>query len=313
MSITTDAQFNKTGRTVMQFLKVGIGARPVAMGEAAIANGNDANSVFWNPAAITVIDNVNVGFGYTQWMGDLNIMSGAVGYNTGFGVLCVNYITFNYGDLQEALTTSTTGKLDTRTGSTFSGSDISLGLAFAHQFTDKLSIGVNAKYLRENLYVYSSSVMAFDVGSYYNTGWKGIRLAMSAQNFSGQARWRNNLGQDIQSFELPLIFRIGTSIDLFGGEDLFLGGDPEQHKLTLNVDAIHTNDYSERLHMGAEYTAFNTVSLRAGYRLNYDEGNLSLGAGFKTRLSGVDMQIDYAYVSYDYFKSPHRISITMAF
>jgi len=45
--------FNKAGRTSLQFLKIGIGARSSAMGEACIANLNSVEAVFWNPAAIT--------------------------------------------------------------------------------------------------------------------------------------------------------------------------------------------------------------------------------------------------------------------
>ena len=52
-------QFNKAGRTAMQFLKIGNGSRQVAMGEAAIAGVQDVNSIFWNPAAITGIQNAD--------------------------------------------------------------------------------------------------------------------------------------------------------------------------------------------------------------------------------------------------------------
>src|SRR5690606_15885437 len=167
------------------------------------------------------------------------------------------------------------------TGNSFSGSDVAFGVSVARKFTDKLSIGVNLKYVREDLFVYSSSLWAFDVGSFYDTGWRGVRLAMSAQNFSSQARWLYTKEETQQSYELPIIYRIGVSMDLLGGHDLFLGGDPLQHKLTINMDAIHTNDYAERLHIGAEYLFFDMIALRSGYRINYEEGHLSFGVGLK--------------------------------
>jgi hypothetical protein len=214
------AQFNKSGRTALQFLKIGIGARPAALSEAVIANTSDISSVFWNPAAITGIQGEQASFNYTKWIGDLNVFAGAAGINlAGIGVLGISYISLDYGELQEALVTSTTGGIETRTGNTFSGSDMDIGISLARKFTDKLSIGVSAKYLRENLYTYSSSIWAFDVGTYYETGWKGIRLAMSAQNFSPQVRWLYTQSEQQQSYELPLVFRIGWSIDLLGGEN----------------------------------------------------------------------------------------------
>ncbi len=93
---------------------------------------------------------------------------------------------------------------------------------------------------------------------------------------------------------------------------MFLGGDPMKHRLTFNVDAIHTNDYAERLHLGIEYWAFNLLALRGGYRMNYEEGNFSAGIGLNYETSDVRLKVDYSYVVYDFLESPHRITIIMA-
>lgn len=314
INVNIFAQFNKAGRTALQFLKIGIGARPASLSEAVIANSNDITSVFWNPSAITNIEGGQVSFNYTQWIGDLNVFAGAAGINlSNIGVLGISYISLNYGDLQEALVTSSSGSVETRTGNTFTGSDLAVGITLARKFTDKLSIGVTAKYLRENLYTFSSSLWGFDVGTYYETGWKGIRLAMSAQNFSPQARWMFNQSEAQQSYELPLVFRIGWSIDLLGGENLFLGGNPMKNRFSLNMDAVHTNDYSERLNIGGEYWFMNLIAFRGGYRFNYDEGNLSFGVGINYETGSLKLQFDYAYVAYDFLKSPNRFSLMLAF
>jgi hypothetical protein len=307
-------QFNKAGRTSMQFLKIGNGSRQVALGEASIAGVLDVNSIFWNPAAITGIANAEAAFNYNKWIGDLNVLSGAVGYNLdGIATFALNYVSLDYGEIPEALTTSTGGGIDTRTGSYFSGSDVMVGFGIAKKFTDKLSIGVNVKYIQEKLYVYSSSLWGFDVGSYYDTQWRGVRIAMSAQNFSTQARFLHTKQEELQSYEIPLVFRIGVSMDLLGGQDLFLGGEPDQHKVTFNADAIHTNDYKERLHVGLEYKIFNILSLRGGYKINYAEGNLSFGVGIDYSIDGIRLNFDYAYVNYDFLESPHRFTVSLGF
>jgi len=102
-------------------------------------------------------------------------------------------------------------------------------------------------------------------------------------------------------------------MDLMGGEDLFLGGEPDQHKITLNVDALHTNDYKERLQLGLEYKIYGIFSLRGGYKINYDEGNLSFGAGVDYSIDGIRLNFDYAYVSYDFLQSPHRFTVSLGF
>ncbi|MBN2413071.1 PorV/PorQ family protein [candidate division KSB1 bacterium] len=306
--------FNKAGRTALQFLKIGVGARPAALGEACIANMQDVNSVFWNPAAITGIEKREASFSYTRWFGDINITAGALGYRMGtFGVVALNYIALNYGDIQEAYSTVTGGGVDTRTGNYFSGSDLAVGLSFSREYTNKLSIGVNVKYLREELFTYTNSQWAFDVGSYYDTEWKGIRLAMSAQNFAQQARWMYTREKQQQQYELPLVFRVGWSIDLLGGEKLLFGGNPNSHRLTFNMDAIHSNDYAERVHIGAEYWFYNFIALRGGYRFNYEEGNISMGTGINYNMGSLKFKLDYAFVSYDFLDSPHRISVMIEF
>jgi Type IX secretion system protein PorV len=308
------SQFNKSGKTALQFLKIGMGAREAALGEATVASTNDVNAIFWNPAGIAGIQGAEASFNYTQWIGDINVLSGAVGYNwDGVAAIVVNYITLDYGNLQEALVTSSSGGIDTRTGNTFSGSDLSIGVGIARRFTDRLSIGAQVKYLREDLFTYSSDVWAFDIGTTYSTGWYGVNIAMTAQNFSEQARWINTGIEEDQNFEVPRIFKIGLAVDLLGGEDLLLGGNYDQHRLALNVDAVNTNDYSERLHFGAEYTFYNIFTLRGGYRLNYEEGNLSAGAGVQYDFGYVRFKFDYAYVSYDFLQSPHRFTIFLGF
>ena len=306
--------FNKAGRTSLQFLKIGIGARSSAMGEACIANLNSIDAVFWNPAAITQMQRLESSFSYTKWIGDLNVTAGAVGLTVDrLGSIALDYIAMDYGDIPEALVTSPDGKLDTRTGLNFSGGDLSVGLSFSKMFTDRLSIGIRTKYLREDLYTYSTSLWAFDVGTYYNTGWKGIRLAMTAQNFASQARWLKTQQREEQQYEVPLVFRIGTSIDLLGGKDLFLGGNPNKQRLSLNIDAIHSNDYAERLNIGAEYWLWNRIALRTGYRTNREEGHFSVGAALNIPMDFTNLVVDYSFVDYDYLNSAHQFTVMLRF
>ncbi|MEG8989749.1 PorV/PorQ family protein [Ignavibacteria bacterium 4148-Me] len=314
MSINITAQFNKVGRTSLQFLKIGIGARETAMGEACTANINSIQAIYWNPAALSNMNGFQASLNYVSWFADLDIKSAAIGFNLGnFGVIALGYSILDYGNIEEAKVISPSGGMDTRTGNYFSGKDLSFIFSYARAFTDKLSIGINVKYLREDLFTYSSKLWAFDIGSYYNTGWKGIRLAMSAQNFANQARWLNVGSQQQQTYEIPLLYRIAVSIDLLGGENLFLGGNPDYHRLTVNVDAIHSNDYSERLNIGGEYVFLNKFFIRGGYKFNVDEGNIALGVGVKTDIYKYSIQLDYSYVHHIYLESPHRFSIMLSF
>ncbi len=308
--------FDKSGRTAMQFVKIGVGARQTAIGEASISIVRDVNAMFWNPAGISGIQSGEASFSYNRWFAGMNHFSAAVGYTIeDIGTIGLSAVALSYGDIPEALSSSATGSADTRTGATFTGSDMMFGLSFSHQFMDRLSIGVSAKYLQEKLWVYSKGVMAFDFGTYFDTGFKGIRFAMSFQNFGGSVKFLD-IGMKQEGYDLPLIFRLGASIDIVGGSDMFIDGGKD-HLLALAVDAINTNDFGERYHIGAEYSyrGFGEliISARGGYRFNYDEGNVSFGAGLEQKLAGMAVRLDYSFVSYAYLESPNRLTLTLVF
>ena len=48
------------GTSNADFLKIGVGGRPSAMGEAYTGVADDANGAFWNPAGLTAVDHMTV-------------------------------------------------------------------------------------------------------------------------------------------------------------------------------------------------------------------------------------------------------------
>ncbi|MGB7055958.1 MAG: hypothetical protein WBE28_11630, partial [bacterium] len=48
------------GATGYTFVKLGVGVRPVAMGNAFTAISDDGNAVFWNPAGLGVVNSYYV-------------------------------------------------------------------------------------------------------------------------------------------------------------------------------------------------------------------------------------------------------------
>lgn len=70
---TVFAQGNsdKNGTTAAQFLKIGVGARPMAMSGAFAAQADDAYSMYWNPAGITKVNRVTLSGVQTSWFADV--------------------------------------------------------------------------------------------------------------------------------------------------------------------------------------------------------------------------------------------------
>ena len=53
--------------------------------------------------------------------------------------------------------------------------------------------------------------------------------------------------------------------------------------------------------------------LRGGYKFNYDEDGLTLGAGVNVKVAGTQIRLDYAYGSFGIFDYIQRFSFIFSF
>ncbi|MCB7130009.1 MAG: PorV/PorQ family protein [Candidatus Brocadiales bacterium] len=312
VSVAPAKEMKKLAQTGFQFLKIEPDARGSAIGGAAVPVADDASALFWNPAGIAMVSGIDFGVYQTSWFAGIKQIALAgvlpVG-NAGF--VGVSVLSMNYGDIpQTTIANNEQGYIE----DTYSPSAFAVGLSFARRFTDLLSIGGQVKYAYESLGANTTmqpgdtvaqdvdntlGAVAFDIGTLYYVGFEDLRISMSIRNFSRQIEY------ETEGFQMPLTFAIGAAMDIFKFMDL-----GEGHSLTVSATAIHPRDYSERLHVGAEYWLFNTFALRGGYKFNYDQEGLSAGIGIKKEISGFNVKLDYSFTDMgSYLGSVHRISV----
>ena len=230
-----------------------IGAREAGMGNAVVSIPVGANSIFWNPAAITEITgNRSFTFNYMNWIADINYGAGAVVFGMeNYGTIGISFMALDYGKL------TATRRIEADPGymtmGEFSPGEIAVGLAYARKMTDKFSFGGHLKYARQDLgaglegddintpqsVYFKLSTIAFDFGTLYYTGIRDLRIAMSFQNFSKEIKYQR------EEFPLPLMFRVGVAMDV-----LSLFQEESPNTLTLAVDFQHPRDFPERMHFG---------------------------------------------------------------
>ena len=82
------------------------------------------------------------------------------------------------------------------TGRNFSLNDIAIGLSYAKFMTDKFSVGANIYYVKEavDLYKYASKTIAFDIGTFYITGFNTLNLGMTIKNFGPELDFNESFG-----------------------------------------------------------------------------------------------------------------------
>ena len=320
---TVSAQV-KLAQTGLKFLSVEGDARASAIGGAVTAMEYGSNAMFYNPAGMAAQSKlVNINFGNTQWIADINYLhlsASVAPFDGDFGVFGVSIASVDYGEFKRTIRVSGDGGADGYVDlGTYKPAALAVGIGYAKQISEKFSVGGNVKYVYQDLSgghvvavnndgSYSKkgfdiNVMAFDFGILYKTGFKSLNFGMSLRNFSQEIEYIE------ESFQLPLTFKIGLSMNVL---DLFEGFG-EDHRFTVAVDASHPRDYKEQVHLGAEYTFMNTFSLRAGYVAPTDEQGITAGAGLKKELVGVLLTLDYSYLDFGVFDNVHRFTIGIAY
>ena len=313
MVTPSGAIVSRVGTAGALFLKVGMNVRSVGMGEACTGVRGDASSVFSNPAALAQIDRRQASISDAEWLAGIRFVSGVYAFPYGSnGAAAVSVVSVDYGEIPMVREQES----DVIAG-TFSPRDLALGLSYARRWTDRLMVGGSLKYIDETIAEYHSRGVAFDFGTVYYTGFKSLRLGMSTSNFGPDMSFDGNYvdryyigtayieqSKLFGGYDLPLDFKIGLAYDF---------NLSPTSRLTTALDATHPNDYSERVHMGAEYSWDETVFLRCGYITNAEEMDLSAGCGFNLKTSIGSASIDYAYTNFGVFKAVHRFGVCMSF
>lgn len=275
--------FSKVATSIGQFLKLEYGAAGAALGGAYTALAHGPQAMAWNPAGITTTA------GPELYMSNNELYAGITNSYLGFTIPLGGGNTFgivaqymNSGDMEV-----TTLDYPDGTGEQFQATGLAMGLAFARRLTDRLSVGVTAKMIRETIYRESASTFAFDIGSNFDLGIYGLVLGMSIQNFGVGSRFDGpdlnqplDVSDDLQSspvvttrllteeWPLPLVFRAGLRMDVLGGKSPWFP--TPVHRFSILMDANDPFDAVLRGAVGFEYSYDNLVFLRGGYKLKYE-------------------------------------------
>jgi hypothetical protein len=289
--------FEQQRPATFKFLSVAPTARIAGMANTYTSIGDGMDAIFVNPSGIAQVKNLGFSFGYVDYWAGSKFYSGALAYNVGKNyVVGLSVISFTPPEMEE-----TTNLAPTGTGKMLDTGDIALGLVVARQLTDKLSAGLQLRYIQSKLGPAELSTVSMDVGTLLNTGFRSLRLGMGLRNVSNEKVLLSEIS------EMPVEFNIGASMEAIGNL-----GDPLS--LTTSFESAYFTDRGQRWHAGAELWAMNIAALRAGYKWNYDEESWSIGAGLRGGLGERDLRVDISYTDFgDLLGSPLRVSFSGSF
>jgi len=290
--------------TGFTFMKLGVGARPVAMGGAFTAVADDVNVLFWNPAGLAL----NSTFG-----ADLTLMRllPSVSYSSA-GLVAPIGRRFGLGAAGGYLSASDTRRDEHgRELGTFGLSDFVIGPGFGWQPLKDLGIGLAARYVASAIDSFHAYAFSFDGGVMYQP----VRYFTAGASLLHVGPPR----KFITDWEYPPVnLRCGVA----GYLPL-----AESH-LLLTSDLSLYPDYGPTVSVGGElYIRLRTKSgggsseqglaVRAGYQTGSHLGSwsgFSIGIGYDYAVAtGLLLGVDVVYLTYGLLGGSERASLGLRF
>ena len=327
---------DRVGTTAGNFLEIGFGTKGNSMGDAYVSNVRDLSSIYWNPAGLAYLENNEAIFMYMPWIADMDLIFASTGVVLpGMGKLAVSIMGMNYGEMEV-----TNLDFQEGTGETFSASDLAFSISYGRKLAQWFTFGASAKYINSRIWHSKANALAADLGVIINTQFfsptghrkNGLNIGMSISNYGTRLQYdgmdllrsidikedeagnySNTRGQfTLKEWELPLIYRLGVSVTPIYNKF---------HQLQIAVDALHPNNNSESINLGAEYGlsagSFGQLFLRGGYKgLFMTQNQFGFTAGFGVKIFVVgsrSMNIDYSYQDVGVLGNTQSYSIRVCF
>jgi hypothetical protein len=286
--------------TGFTFMRIGVGARPVAMGGAYTAVADDANALFWNPAGMALDPTFN---GSVTMMKLLQSVSYASA-----GVVAPIGRRFAAGCAGGYLSTSDVrrNELGQEIG-TFGLSDFVIGPGIAWQPLRGLGVGLGARYVASRIDSFHAGALSFDGGAIYRPV-KYFTAGISLLHVGPPRRF-------IADWEYPPVnLRAGVAAKLpFADNHLLLSSDLSVYPDFTPVLSVGAELY---LRLSGNPTG-QGLYVRTGYQSGSHLGTwsgFSLGIGYEYELArAVFFGLDVVYLSYGLLGDSERASIGLRF
>ncbi len=283
-----DFDSDAKGTTTANFLKLGVGARAVGMGEAYGAAADDATALYWNPAAMTRLENQSATFMHAPYLASTFYDYGAYARRVGRHAFGAGIQYFSAGSLDQ------TDENNTPLGH-FNPYDLAASIGYAYQISNRgAAYGVTGKYIQSKI-LSSAQAFAVDFGALSSLIVQRFRLAFTAANIGTKMKF------DQEAERLPLALRIGSSCQISGD---WLG----------TLDLAFPIDNHPYVAIGTDYVLHPTSGMGLAGRLGYNsltQGDISgvTGLSFGVGFLFEKLSLDYAFLPYGGVGLTHRISL----
>jgi hypothetical protein len=286
------------------YIRMGIGARVIAMGEAGTATAKDVTAAYWNPAGLTYLKDIEFATTYALGMGyDRTYQHAAIAKRFGFGVMAFSWVNAGVTDIIG------TDVNNNDTG-VFNDSENNLAISYANRHK-QLSYGLTPKLYTSSIAGDTEIGFGLDLGAKYDIN-QYLEAGIMLRDIYGTLA-DDRIPYQVQAGVTAYPF-LGVTIAadlhyeqsenpylIFGAEYwTTVGRDPEADSKLSVIDVQERNAWADL------FSNFQT-----GLRVGFNDNRFSAGAGIRFR----NFQIDYAYRvgNHDIFGDDHLLGLILRF
>ncbi len=285
--------------TNFDYLNVGTGARPSALGNAFCAL-YDVNSVIFNPSALTQLYHGEILYMHTE-------LPAQTKYD--YIAICKRFrnIPMGFGLIRVSTEWQQTTSGDTLPGTNYP-EIVYLGtakflteeynLSIGHKIKD-FSAGITLKFYRMELHRSKGFGAGFNFGIFYSAPkihlpasalriYTGIRIS----DIFTRIKWNTGYTDKLKPSA-----DVGLALSYWKGYDVLI--------LSLQTSRILSSGYPFTFHTGIEWSMIKEAKLRFGL----DNGKFTCGLGLNYRNFG----INYAYSTHPELKNTHKLDFSFKF
>lgn len=300
----------RAGTAAATFLKIDVGSRATAMSGAGVALAGDATSMYWNPASAAQVPGNALTISHIQWPVEIQYeYLGYLHHLNRWSTVGISLGMLHMEDMEVTDEYHPTG-----TGEYFRFGDTFAALTYAITMTDRFSFGTSVKYVEENLAGLKMGGWMIDLGTFYWTGYKSLRFAVSLVNFGpdlrpdGEYQKKTKDGgyqpESYESFSPPTTFRVGSAMEVYS---------TAKYSLTTSFQINHPVDNAENAVLGFDFGFMKKLFLRGGYRINYDDERFTFGSGFRFQFGQKKLVLDYAFKDFLNLSTSHQFTLGFEF
>jgi len=295
--IMAEGDNDKVGSSAFKFLNIQTDAHGAALGGLA-AQASGANALFWNPAGIAGSEGMGVSAGMTQWLVETQVMNAGVVMPMMGGTVGLSLVSVNYGEIMKSGWAGTTEFVFEPNQGSFTPTDMSLQASYGKSLSDKFSLGATAKMINQSIDDVSISGLAFDIGTQFNTGYRGISMGAVVSNFGPDVDSQAPEDASYEEFpgmSLPMTFSFGVVGEAIPG-------------LNAGLNVLKQADMAQEFIFNGEYSVAGLASLRFSYNISNPQEPMSFGVGLG--MAGVTANV--AITTTQYFDNVMRFGIGYA-